>query len=294
MAAPLVALGLFAAAPAEAQNGRGQGSNGPRSVVQVRPGEIVPGQYIVVLHDDVVSPGAVANELARAHGLGLGLVYSHALKGFSASLPGRALRGLSRDPRVDYIEADQTVQAFAQSLPTGVDRISADDNPNIMIDGSDDYRIDVDVAVIDTGIDVDHPDLNVVARTDCTGNPFNTSCADDSGDDGNGHGTHVAGTIGAIDNDVGVVGVAPGARLWAVKVLKNNGNGWMSNVIGGVDWVTAHAGDIEVANMSLGGGNSAALAKRSRALLVRGSSMRWRPGTRMRMLLGPVPPTVLT
>ncbi len=261
MAASLVALGLFAAAPAEAQNGRGQGSDGPRSVVQVRPGEIVPGQYIVVLHDDVVSPGAVSSELARAHGLGLGLVYSHALKGFSATVPKGALQALSRDPRVDYIEADQTVQAFAQSLPTGVDRIFADDNLNITIDGSDDYRIDVDVAVIDTGIDVDHPDLNVVARTNCTGNPFNTSCADDSGDDGNGHGTHVAGTIGAIDNDIGVVGVAPGARLWAVKVLKNNGSGWMSNVIGGVDWVTSHAAKIEVANMSLGGGDSSALCQ---------------------------------
>ena len=74
--------------------------------------------------------------------------------------------------------------------------------------------------------------------------------------DGNGHGTHVAGTIGAKDDANGVVGVAPGARLWAVRVLNNNGSGSWSSVICGIDWVTANANTIEVANMSLGGTGS--------------------------------------
>jgi subtilisin family serine protease len=108
--------------------------------------------------------------------------------------------------------------------------------------------VDVDVAVIDTGIDLDHPDLNVAGGKNCT-----TS----SGfDDANGHGTHVAGTIGALDNDVGVVGVAPGARVWPVRVLDRRGSGSWSWVICGIDWVTQNKESIEVANMSLGGSGS--------------------------------------
>jgi subtilisin len=99
--------------------------------------------------------------------------------------------------------------------------------------------------VIDTGIDLDHPDLNVVGGVNCSnGNSF---------DDGNGHGTHVAGTIAAVDNGSGVVGVVPGARLWAVRVLNNQGSGSFADIICGVNWVTANAGTIEVANMSLSG-----------------------------------------
>lgn len=218
----------------------------------VPPSQVVPGRYIVVLHDNVPSAAAVASELEARHGLGVTQVYEHALKGFAAAVPAGRLAALQRDPRVAFVEADQTVQIFAQTVPTGVRRIFADENPNLAIDGTDDWRVDVDVAVIDTGI-ADHPDLNVVARTDCSGgSPFKQSCKDGSGDDGHGHGTHVAGTIGALDNGIGVVGVAPGARLWSVKVLKDDGSGWMSWVIAGVDWVTKHADKIAVANMSLG------------------------------------------
>ena len=210
-------LGLLATGTAQAQ-GRGQGNGAAGNVVNLRGGQAVPGQYIVVLEDGVADPAAVANDMARAHGLGLGFVYGHALKGFSANIPDAAVAALSRDPRVAFIEADQTVTLFGHA-PTGIHRIFATDNGNIDIDGFDDVRIDVDVAVIDTGIDYDHPDLNVVGRTDCTGGPYSQSCSDNSGNDGNGHGTHVAGTIGALDNGDGIVGVAPGARLWAVKVL---------------------------------------------------------------------------
>ena len=249
LAACLVLVAMVAV-PAAAQN-RG-------NVVPLTAGEVVPGQYIVVLNDTVANPRAAARALARSHGFELRLVYGAALRGFAAAIPERALPALRRDPRVKFIEADQTVQAFAQGVPTGVRRIYADDNLSIGIDGNDDWRVDVDVAILDGGI-ADHADLNIAGRTNCaSGSPFNQSCADNDGTGGNGHGTHVAGTVGAIDNEFGVVGVAPGARLWSVKVLKDNGSGWMSWIIAGVDWTVAHGG-IEVANMSLGGGNSDAL-----------------------------------
>jgi subtilisin family serine protease len=110
----------------------------------------------------------------------------------------------------------------------------------------------VGIAIIDTGIDLTHPDLNVQGNVTCVpGTP--------SGNDDHGHGTHCAGIAAAINNAIGVRGVAPNAKLYAVKVLASNGSGDMSWVIAGVDWVTANAGNIRVANMSLGGPDSLAL-----------------------------------
>jgi len=128
-------------------------------------------------------------------------------------------------------------------MPTGVDRIDADLNTTANIDGVD-QRVDVDIAIIDTGIDPKHPDLNVFRHVRCTGTGANR--------DQNGHGTHVAGIAAALDNEDGVVGVAPGARLWGVKVLDAKGYGTLGCVIAGVDYVTSHADEIEVAHMSLG------------------------------------------
>jgi subtilisin len=203
----------------------------------------IADQYIVVLREGADDPRAVARQHANAHALGLLHVYEHALKGYAARIPAARLAAVRADPRVLYVSEDQEVEAFAQTLPTGVDRIGADLSSAASGNGSG--SVSVDVAVIDTGIDVDHPDLNVVGGTNCsTGSGY---------DDGNGHGTHVAGTIGARDNGAGVVGVAPGARLWAVRVLNSSGSGSFSSIICGVDWVTAHRATIEVANMSLGG-----------------------------------------
>ena len=140
-----------------------------------------------------------------------------------------------------------------QSMPTGIQRIFANTNPEISIDGVDDYRVDVDVAVIDTGVDFQHPDLNVAGGVTCSAPFIFWATCNTGGDDDHFHGTHVAGTIGAYDNGIGVVGVAPGARIWAVKVLNSSGSGYSSQIIAGIDWVAAHAGTIEVANMSLGG-----------------------------------------
>src|SRR5574341_176155 len=207
--------------------------------------QVVPGQYIVVLKENVGNIPAVANEMARTHAVGLLQVYGYALKGFAATVPPGRLNGLQADPRVEYVEADQEVTIFAQTLPTGVDRIDAEQNTTP-------GPVDADIAIIDTGIDLDHPDLNVVQNVTFVSGTSN-------GDDDHGHGSHVAGTAAAKDDDNGVVGVAPGARLWAVKVLNASGSGSNSQVIAGVDYVTQHATDIEVANMSLGGPNSKAL-----------------------------------
>ncbi|WP_041441174.1 S8 family peptidase [Thermomonospora sp. CIF 1] len=203
------------------------------------------GGYIVVLKDGA-EPSSVAAEQTKARGGTLRHVYRSALKGYSARLTAAAAARLAKDPRVQSVEPDREVSITAQTLPTGINRIDAELSPTAKINGIDE-RVDVDVAVIDTGIQLNHPDLNVYtagARNCSTGSSAN---------DGNGHGTHVAGTIGALDNNIGVVGVAPGARLWPVRVLNNSGNGTWSQIICGVDYVTAHANEIEVANMSLGG-----------------------------------------
>jgi len=218
---------------------------------------VVPGQFIIVLRDDIPSAAAVANEMAKAHGLGLAHIYEHALKGFAATVPAGRLQALSRDPRVAFIQPDGEVQAFplgkgiqldhvASEIPTGINRFDAERNANA--------ASGINVAVLDTGIDLKHPDLNAKAGKNCTGGGSPT--------DGNGHGTHVAGTIGAKDNGSGVVGVAPAATLWAVKVLNNAGFGTFSQIICGIDFVTSTrtdadgTNDIAVANMSLGGSGS--------------------------------------
>ena len=211
----------------------------------------VMGSYIVVFKD-TVNARATVPDVAKAYGLQVGFTYEHALKGMSAQVPEGRLNVLRHDPRVKYVEEDREVHIDAQDVPTGVERIFADSNTAIDIDGTDDYRVDVDVAVIDTGIDLQHPDLNVQTGINCTTKIFRTVCVA-GGDDDHYHGTHVAGTVGALDNGIGVVGVAPGARVWPVKVLNSQGSGYESWIVAGIDWVAANANTFEVANMSLGG-----------------------------------------
>ncbi|MEV7966843.1 S8 family serine peptidase [Sphaerisporangium sp. NPDC088356] len=203
------------------------------------------GDYIVVLRDGA-DPSAVANTQARSKGATLKNVYSHALRGYSARMTAAAAADLARDPQVQFVQPDGVVSIDAQTLPTGVNRADAELSPTAAINGVD-TRVNVDVAIIDTGIQLTHPDLNVytAGAKNCNNGT--------SANDGNGHGTHVAGTIGALDNTSTVVGVAPGARLWPVRVLNASGSGSWSQVICGIDYVTAHASEIEVANMSLGG-----------------------------------------
>lgn len=206
------------------------------------PGASGAGKYIVVLKDSADS-SSVAEKHSSRYGARVAHVYKHALKGYAATVPDSRIDELRADDRVVSVSRDQKVTLAAQTLPTGIDRVDGELSSTVSGNGSG--SVNVDVAVIDTGIDVDHPDLNVVGGVNCsTGRSY---------DDGNGHGTHVAGTIAAKDDSNGVVGVAPGARLYAVRVLNNRGSGSFSSIICGVDWVTGRAGTIEVANMSLGG-----------------------------------------
>lgn len=204
--------------------------------------------YIVVFNDSVDST-QVATEQAGRFGLTVGNTFHSALQGFSARMPAVVADLLAQDPRVAYVQKDEVVQISAQTVPTGVNRADADASPTANINGTDE-RVDVDVAVIDTGADLTHPDLNVYTAGKKSCGLLNILSG---ARDGHGHGTHVSGTIGALDNGDGVVGMAPGARIWPVKVLSDSGFGLTSDIVCGIDYVTAHADEIEVANMSLGG-----------------------------------------
>ncbi len=211
------------------------------------------GPAYIIVFKNTIDPTSAAPGLANAYGLQARFIYQHALKGMSANVPAGRLEALKHDPSVAYVVADMERHVSEQQVPTGIQRIFANSNPQIGINGVDDYRVDVDVAVIDTGVDLQHPDLNVQVGVNCYNLwPFTATCKT-GGDDDHYHGTHVAGTIGALDNGIGVVGVAPGARIWPVKVLSSSGSGYSSQIIAGIDWVAAHASTIEVANMSLGG-----------------------------------------
>ncbi|MDR7300344.1 S8 family peptidase [Haloactinomyces albus] len=204
------------------------------------------GEYIVVFEDNVDAQSLIQEHVQKL-GIDLGSVYRSALQGYSAVMP-EAVKNLIADaPGVAYVQPDREVHTTAQATPTGINRAGADESPTADIDGTD-QRTNVDVAVIDTGVDLDHPDLNVYEE-----GAKSCSLLGLSANDNNGHGTHVAGTIGALDNGTGVVGMAPGARIWPVKVLNALGSGTTSDVICGIDYVAAHADRIEVANMSLGG-----------------------------------------
>lgn len=200
-------------------------------------------QYIVVLKGGTDSK-ILAQKHNRQLGAEVGHVYTSALKGYSARMTDLVRNRIASDPAVAWVEPVREVRTTAQTTPTGIDRADADLSPTAKINGVDE-RTDVDVAVIDTGADLDHPDLNVVPGKNCT-SPLPP-------EDAHGHGTHVSGTVGALDNNQGVVGMAPGARIWPVKVLNDAGIGTTADVVCGIDFVAANAGQIEVANMSLGG-----------------------------------------
>ncbi|RME13682.1 MAG: peptidase S8 [Ardenticatenia bacterium] len=231
-------------------------------LVQAGTPGVIPNSFIVILNarEDAER---VADEMQRVHALHVGHVYRHAVRGFAVTMSPERAEALKRDPRVKAVLPNQTfvlegkpcrlncggggssTDSGPQTVPPGIARIGATVSSVVAGDGTG--MVDVDVAVIDSGIDVDHPDLNVVGGYNCLGGPKRQF------DDGYGHGTHVAGIIGARDNGFGVVGVAPGARLWAIKVFNDLGYGTSDSLLCGVDWVAAHAGRIDVANMSMSG-----------------------------------------
>jgi subtilisin len=208
-------------------------------------------RYIVLLAESAGNVMSATTDIAAAlPGVVPTHVYRNVFPGFAAVIPDDQLDAVRNDPRVAAIAPDDVVYAQAQTLPAGINRIDADLNPTAKIDGIDE-RVNIDVAVVDTAGNDFHEDLNIWAWANCTDSPVNT--------DDDGHGTHVGGTIGALDNGIGVVGVAPGARLWNFRVLVN-GRGLNSWIVCGLDTVTQYAtdqgdglGDIEVANVSISG-----------------------------------------
>jgi subtilisin family serine protease len=227
---------------------------------------VIPGKYIVVLKGDSKvkgMPAAVREKVLAllikngANANAIDHVYSTALQGFSGTLNAAQLKKLQNDSNVDYIEADQEVSISQKGKPGGGGTQPTQEIPwGITRVGGAGDGTGKTAWILDTGIDLSHPDLNVDASR---GFSAFTSGKDAGLDDGNGHGTHVSGTVAALNNSIGVVGVAPNAKVIPVKVLNSRGSGSNSGVIAGVDWVAAKGKLGEAANMSLGGGISAAL-----------------------------------
>jgi subtilisin len=211
---------------------------------------VVHGSYIVVLEDSVQSVSRQLAEHERREGVDARRVYQTALKGYSAKLTGAQVRDLRRDPQVASVEPNRIVHATdalagGEAVPTGIARMGAASSANVQANPASSAA----VAVIDTGVDLDHPDLNVsTSGVNCVNQGL-------APNDDNGHGTHVSGTIGATNGGSGVVGVAPGTQIIPVKVLDSNGDGTWEQIICGINWVAANAANrsIAVANMSLGG-----------------------------------------
>lgn len=241
------------AAPAAAQQAPQRDASGAAPLYGADDPEAIDGRWIVVF-DERASDDEVARERrsSRARGAKVHHEYDAALRGYAATMTDEEVERLRQDPRVAYIEADQTVSVAqtSQSPATwGLDRI---DQRSLPLNGT--YTYDrtgagVNAYIIDTGIRASHTQFGgrIVGGA--------TAISDGRGsDDCNGHGTHVAGTVGGSTH-----GVAKQVTLVPVRVLGCTGNGSLSGVIAGVDWVTRTHSKPAVANMSLGGGVATSL-----------------------------------
>jgi len=206
--------------------------------------------------------GDASASVVTAHG---GRVHGASGGWVSASVAPGQIAKLRASAEVAYVEEDSVMETLgrenaggkpggggstptpppAEVLPWGVDTVDAE------LAWADTTGSGIKVMVIDTGVDQTHPDLvaNVHGGKDFVN-------GDTDPDDDNGHGSHVAGTIAGVDNTIGVIGVAPGAHLYAAKVLNRRGSGWLSDVAAGIDYAAEQG--MHVANMSLGSSSGAA------------------------------------
>jgi subtilisin family serine protease len=214
--------------------------------------------YIVKFKEGLltgVQVSALSDQIAQQFNGQVGNVFQEVIQGMSIQLPASALQVLQRNPLVESIEDDQVVSlispvlqtstvemtATAQKTPWGITRVGGFGNGT----GKTAW-------ILDTGIDLTHPDLRVDQNRCFTAFKPGTVEGALGCNDGNGHGTHVAGTIAALNNRIGVVGVAAGATVVPVKVLNSKGNGSLSGILAGIEHVATRAKAGDVANMSLG------------------------------------------
>ncbi len=190
------------------------------------------GRYFVGFHG--------APDAALVRNLGGEIVYTYGIiPAVAARLPDAAVKALANNPNVAYVEPDGVCYAIADTVPWGITRVGAD-----QVQAGGNYGTGIKVGIIDTGIDLDHPDLTVVGGATFV---LGTTTPDDD----HGHGSHVAGTVAALSNGIGVIGCAPQASLYAIKVLNSAGSGSWTDVAAGIDWAAANG--MNIINMSLGG-----------------------------------------
>jgi subtilisin family serine protease len=228
----------------------------------------VPGEYVVVLKaprpgEKALAPSLAAQNLSAQYGGSVFLTYEHALRGFASRMTPEQARAMSNDPQVEYVEENGVVRAIGErqaDATWGLDRVDQRDLP---LDKTYLYNTSgrgVHAYIIDTGIRTTHAEFGGRAQAD-----FDAFTDGQKGNDCNGHGTHVAATVGGQ-----AYGVAKNVQLHAVRVLNCSGSGSIAGVISGVDWVTNNKQLPAVANMSLGGGKSDALDEALRKAIASG------------------------
>lgn len=215
---------------------------------------IIPNQFIIYLQDNKeennsIDPVEFYNSELKDTGTELLYVYYNVVKGLAIKIPNeKVLEQLKNNPLVEYMGNDRKISAFIdthtenQIIPESVDRVDGESLNTIGINSN---FVDADIAILDTGIDLDHADLNVFHERSFIPGTINA-------DDDHGHGTHLAGVAAAKDNSFGIVGIAPGARLWAIKVLESSGMGEISTLIKGLDYINQNQNQVDVAVLSLG------------------------------------------
>ncbi|MET4094118.1 S8 family serine peptidase [Arthrobacter sp. UYCu712] len=225
--------------------------------------------YIVVLKDTAPDAAAVAAAHQGRFGFAAAKVYRHAVSGYAGTMTASEARAVAADPNVEFVSMGRTFAQPQEPAPTTTQvaphwwlRIGGTDagsSARTAADSGDgNGSVNVNVAIIDSGIDGTHPDLNVRGGIDCSsGSPVTVTPIDVLG-----HGTAVAGVVGARNNDLGIIGSAPGAPLWSVRVVNDAGGITEESLICAIDWVTSTRKDddpdnnIEVANISIGGPGS--------------------------------------